>query len=94
MNSAFPYGALMLLIAPTDRITPATARGLAPGTEIFVVGSQVETRARVSGYLTLGVNDVYLDREECDPEEFAAGRQAGAFFRDNIGFFSVRIRVR
>lgn len=94
VNAAFPYGALLALLTPSERITPGTARGLRPDREIFAVGSHLETRAELGGFLSLAVNDIYLDREECDPDAFAAGRDPDAFFRDNIGFFSVRVEVR
>lgn len=93
LNRAYPYGTLLLLVTPADRPLPGAARALVPDREIFSVGAHLEAVAPVAGYLSLGVNDVYLDREECDPEEFAAGRQAGAYFRDNVGFFSARLRV-
>lgn len=88
-----PYGALLAMIVPSERIAPGTARSLTPDRDIFVVGDHLEITAQVSGFLVLGVNDVYLDREECDPEAFAAGREPGVFYRDNIGFFTARISV-
>lgn len=93
LHRAYPYGALLAMITPSDRIAPGTARTLAEDREVFVVGTHLDTALQVSGYLTLGVNDVYLDRPECDPEAVAAGRDPGAFFRDNLGFFTVRLRV-
>jgi len=94
LNASAPYGALMVILAPSDRIAPSTVRSLAADREVFVVGSHVETTTQTSGYVTLAVNDVYLDREECDPEEFTAGRDPGAHYTDNIGFFTARIQVR
>lgn len=94
VNPAYPYGALLLIIAPSDRITTTAARRMEPDQAIFPTGTHLEVRVGVGGYLTLAVNDVYLDQEACDPEAFASGRDPGAFFRDNIGFFSTRIRVR
>ncbi len=94
VNGSFPYGSLLLLISPTERVTPGTAREFEPGREIFAAGSQLETKAEINGFLVLGINDVYLDREECDPEWHAAGRNPNIFFLDNIGFFSARVQVR
>jgi len=94
LQPAFPYGSLLLLVSPTDRPTPGTARDLKPGREAFVVGPRLEVEARDAGYLVLAVNDVYLDREECDREAFEAGIHANKYFLDNIGFFSVRLQIR
>jgi len=88
-----PYGALLAMIVPNERIAPGTARSLTVDRDIFVVGSHLEITTQVAGYLILGINDVYLDREECDPEAFEAGREPGVFYRDNIGFFTARIAV-
>ena len=94
IQPAFPYGALMVLVSPTDRPTPGTARELRPGQEAFVVGSHLEVDVAERGYLVLAVNDVYLDKEECDPAAFASGVHANKYFLDNIGFFSVRVQTR
>lgn len=95
LNRAFPYGALLLAVSPNSRLTPAEARELVPGREIFAVGTHLDVEAGSDGYLFLGVNDVYLDRPECRPDETpGAGRDADIFFLDNIGFFSVRLGVR
>ncbi len=48
----------------------------------------------MGGYLSLAVNDVYADAEECDPQGFAEGRDADRFYRDNLGFFTARVTVR
>jgi len=88
-----PYGALLAMIVPSERIAPGTARSLTTDRDVFVVGDHLEITAQVSGFLVLGVNDVYLDRQECDPEDYAAGREPGVFYRDNIGFFTARIVV-
>jgi len=94
IQSAFPFGSLLLLVSPTDRPTPGTARDLEPGQEAFVVGSHLEVETGARGYLILAVNDVYLDREECDRAAFEAGVHANKYFLDNIGFFSVRLQTR
>ena len=88
-----PYGALLAMVVPNERIAPGTVRSLVMDRDLFVVGDHIEVTTQVGGYLVLGVNDVYLDREECDPEEFAAGREPGVYYRDNIGFFTARILV-
>lgn len=94
LNRRFPYGALLLVLTPTDRPTPGSVRELREGREVFGVGEGLTFTAESDGFLTLGVNDVYLDERECDPDAFDAGRVAGTFYRDNVGFFSVRIEVR
>ena len=94
LNRRFPYGALLVALTPTDRPTPGSVRGLREGREVFGVAEGLRFTAESDGFLTLGVNDVYLDERECDPEAFDAGRVASAFFRDNVGFFSVRMEVR
>jgi hypothetical protein len=81
------------MIVPSDRVAPGTVRSLTLDRDLFVVGTRLQTTARLSGYLIFGVNDVYLDRQECDPEGFQSGREAGVFYRDNIGFFTVRLVV-
>jgi len=93
LSQAAPYGALLAIITPSDRIVPATVRSLTMDTDVFVVGTHLETTVQTSGYLTLAVNDVYLDRAECDPASAEAGRDPGTFYRDNIGFFTVRLSV-
>jgi hypothetical protein len=94
LNASAPYGSLLAVLTPSDHIVPSTVRSLAMDSQVFVVGAHLETTAQAAGFITLAVNDVYLDREGCDPEEFAAGREAGAYFRDNVGFFTVRMQVR
>lgn len=94
VNGSFPYGSLLLLISPSERVTPGTARDFEPGQEIFAAGSHLETKAEIGGFLILGINDVYLDRDECDPDWLAAGRNPNSFFLDNIGFFSARVQIR
>jgi hypothetical protein len=93
LSKEAPYGALLAMIVPSERVVPGTVRSLTMDTDLFVVGEHFETTAQVGGYLVLGVNDVYLDREECDPEAFAAGREPGVFYRDNIGFFTARVAI-
>jgi hypothetical protein len=88
-----PYGALLAMITPSDRVVPGTVRDLEMDAEVFVVGTHLETTAQANGYLILGVNDVYLDEAVCDPEAVAAGREPGVFYRDNIGFFTARVLV-
>lgn len=94
IQPAFPYGSLLLLISPTDRPTPGTARQLEPGQEAFAVGTHLQLDARAHGYLVLAVNDVYLDERECDEAAFDAGVNANKHFLDNIGFFSVNVQLR
>jgi len=94
LQSTFPYGSLLLFVSPTEHVTPDVARGLTPGREVFLVGAELEVEVEKSGYLVLGVNDVYLNRPECDPEAFEAGVHANKYYLDNIGFFSVRLQLR
>lgn len=94
IQSEYPYGSLLLLISPTENLTPATARELRPGHEAFLIGRELEVETEGKGYLVLAVNDVYLDRPECDPEAFDAGVHANKYYLDNIGFFSARLQLR
>jgi hypothetical protein len=94
LQAAFPYGSLLLLVSATDRPIPGSVRDLRPGREAFVVGSELEVDVGVAGYLVLAVNDVYLDREDCDPAAFRAGSHANKHYLDNLGFFSVRLQLR
>lgn len=94
IQRAFPYGSLMLLISPTDRPTPGTARRLEPGEQAFVVGSHLELEVQARGHLILAINDVYLDSRDCDEAAFDAGVHADKYFLDNIGFFSVNLQMR
>jgi len=94
VHREFPYGALLLVLSRTDRLTPGAVRDLAAGREVFSVGDGLTLTAASDGFLTLGLNDVYLDRRECDPEAFDVGTAASSFFRDNIGFFSVSVEIR
>lgn len=94
VHREFPYGALLLVLSQTDRLTPAAVRDLRAGHEVFAVGQELALTAETDGFLTLGLNDVYLDRRECDPQAFDEGTAANSFFRDNIGFFSVSLEIR
>jgi len=94
LQSEYPYGSLLLFVSPTEHLTPATARELRPGREVFLIGPELEVEVPESGYLVLAVNDVYLDRRDCDPESFDAGVHANKYYLDNIGFFSVRVQLR
>ncbi len=74
---------------------------------IFLVGSNYQGKVSSDGILHLAVNDVYLDKSECDKSTFNEIRQMPesrsrrypearynlVFYDDNIGLFSVRISV-
>lgn len=96
MVQGAPYGALILAISTDDTLEPDEVWELATqdSTAVQVVGREYTPDAPPGrGHLYLAVNDVYLQRRECDPALYDSGVDPAVFLYDNLGSFSVSVRV-
>lgn len=94
LHPAFPYGALLIALADGQQLSISAARELVPGERIFAPGPLFVRRVTDPAFVHVAVNDVYLDRPDCDEAFAAAGGDPATFLADNLGFFSVQVMVR
>lgn len=106
LNKSSKYGSLIGMISSYTNYD-ILDHGRSNVNSIFLVGSNYQGKVSSDGILHLAVNDVYLDKSECDKSTFNEIRQMPesrsrrypearynlVFYDDNIGLFSVRISV-